>query len=174
MKAYRISSSPLSNPSRSPGGAECRSWSLPPGLRTGCRRYARSRTPNNREARQTSTAVTATQPWWHWPLWLCQISSPLLSAALCRNLWTFPWTPRRSGRPFSSAWGTWGRLRRWAEDAVFHIMFNNRMPHKDVLGGGVKHPRNGQLLHWSRPLHDCWLLSPTWSPAEAEREGRAC
>lgn len=36
--------------------------------------------------------------------------------------------PRRSGRPFSSAWGTLGRPMRWAEDAVFHVIFNKNCP----------------------------------------------
>lgn len=128
MQTYQISSSPLSNPSHSPGGAECRSWSLPPRLGTGCRRYATSRTPHNREARHTSTPVAPVRSRWHWPLWLCQISNPLLSAALCRNLQTFPWTPRRSGRPFSSAWGTWGRPTRWAEDSSFSRHIQQRNP----------------------------------------------
>lgn len=175
MQTYRISSSPRSNPSHSPGGAECRSWSLPPCLGTGCRRYATSRTPHNREARHTSTTVTAVRSRRHWPLWLCQISNPLLSAALCRNLQTVPWTPRRSGRPFSSAWGTWGRPTRWAEDAVFHVIFNKKKSHTKMHSVVMWSANsNGQLLHWSRPLHGCWLLSPTSPPIGAKREETAC
>ena len=52
----------------------------------------------------------------HSPLWPCQISGRLLSAALCRDLWTFLWTTSRFYRPVWSTSGTLGRQMRWAAD----------------------------------------------------------
>lgn len=67
---------------------------------------------------------------WHRPLWLCQISNPLLSAALSHNLWTLLWTRCRSGHLFLSVSRTWGRPMRWAGDTGWREHHIQQNPHK--------------------------------------------